>query len=74
MKKVILYQYVNDSNEVIVTTEPMLETSAQIFYLLTADEGYYLHNKKLHHKRKSTITPEYLADNWEELKQKEGNK
>jgi hypothetical protein len=73
VKKLALYRYPNEAGEMIVSVEPKSLTSAQLYYLLIADEGYYLYNKKINSNRRSIITPAYLLNNWEELKQKEGN-
>lgn len=74
VKKLALYRYSNEAGEIIISTEPKSLTSAQLYYMLIADEGYYLHNKKINSNRRSIITPAYLLNNWEELQQKEGNK
>jgi hypothetical protein len=44
MQELIMYQYIDDNNETQTTFEPMDETSAQKFYILIADNGYYLEN------------------------------
>lgn len=73
MKKIELYQYRNEQDEIVVTTEPKPLTSAQLFYMLIADEKNYLYNKKINSNRRSVITPFYLVNDWEEIQQKEGN-
>ena len=74
MKKLALYRYSDENEEMVISLEPKSLTSAQLYYMLIADEGYYLYNEKINSNRRSIITPAYLADNWVELKQKEGNK
>lgn len=73
MEKIELYQYRNEQDEIVVTTEPKPLTSAQLFYMLIADEKCYLYNKKINSNRRSVITPFYLVNDWEEIQQKEGN-
>ena len=68
MKKLALYRYPNETGEMIVSVEPKSLTSAQLYYMLIADEGYYLHNEKINSNRRSIITPAYLSNKWDELK------
>lgn len=74
MKKLALYRYSDENGEMVISLEPKSLTSAQLYYMLIADDGYYLYNEKINSNRRSIITPAYLVDNWVELKQKEGNK
>lgn len=66
MKKIELYQFADVDGEIKMTTEPKSTTSAQLFYMLIADEGNYLYNKKTQDYRRSIVTPAYLSDNWVE--------
>lgn len=68
MKKLALYRYSDENGEMVISLEPKSLTSAQLYYMLIADDGYYLYNEKINSNRRSIITPAYLVDNWVELK------
>lgn len=68
MKKLALYRYSDENGEMVISLEPKSLTSAQLYYMLIADDGYYLYNEKINSNRRSIITPAYLVNNWVELK------
>ena len=70
MKKLALYQYNDEEGKLVLTPEPKSLTSAQLFYLLTADDDCYLYNQKQNRCRHSIIAPGHLVNDWQELQRK----
>lgn len=73
MQELIMYKYIDENGETQTTFEPMDKTSAQMFYLLIADNGHYLENTRYNTQRYSATVPQHLKKYWveKEIKKKD---